>query len=52
MKILPALAVTAILGAGVPASAQDDPRALMLQARAMQRRGGGDNPQGAAALYR
>jgi tetratricopeptide (TPR) repeat protein len=52
MKILPALAVTAILGAGVPVAAQDDPRSLMLQARAMQRRGGGDNPQGAITLYR
>ncbi len=31
---------------------QEDPRALMLQARAMQRRGGGDDPQGAARIYR
>jgi len=54
-------------GAGVPGSgtgapgsgagatgtgAEDDPRALMIQARAMQRRGGGDDPKGAAAIYR
>jgi tetratricopeptide (TPR) repeat protein len=30
----------------------DDPRALMLKARSMQLRGGGDDPKGAAALYR
>lgn len=52
MKILPAFAVTLFLGAGAPALVQEDPRALMLQARAMQRRAGGDNPLGAAAIYR
>lgn len=52
MKILPALAVTMLLGAGLSATAQEDPRYLMIQARAMQRRGGGNNPQGAVALYR
>ncbi|HZU52647.1 MAG TPA: tetratricopeptide repeat protein [Holophagaceae bacterium] len=46
------------LKAPVPASAEsaiahlDDPRALMLKARSMQLRGGGDDPKGAAALYR
>jgi len=49
---LSALSVALLLGAGVPGRGQDDPRALMLQARAMQRRTGGDNPEGAAALYR
>ena len=49
---LPALSVALLLGAGVPGLAQDDPRAMMLQARSMQRRAGGDNPEGAAALYR
>jgi len=41
------------LGAGSSASATDtDARALMLQARSMQRDGGGNDPQAAAALYR
>ena len=53
MKLLPALATTVLLGAGSPPAASDlDPRALMLQARSLQREGGGDNPQGAAAIYR
>ena len=53
MKIIPALAASLLLGAGTPPTPPDaDPRALMLQARAMQRDGGGNNPQGAAALYR
>jgi tetratricopeptide (TPR) repeat protein len=52
MNALSALALTTILGGGVPGLAQEDPRALMLQARALQRRGGGDDPKGAAALYR
>jgi len=52
-KLLPALAATLFLGAGTPpGAAEADPRALMIQARAMQREGGGSNPQGAAALYR
>jgi tetratricopeptide (TPR) repeat protein len=51
-KLLPALAATIILGAGTPPGADVDPRALMLQARTMQRDGGGNNPQAAAALYR
>ena len=46
------LALALVLGTQVPGRAQDDPRALMVQARAMQRRGGGDDPKGAAALYR
>ncbi len=39
---------------GIPAIAQhqEEPRALMFRARAKQRRAGGDNPKGAAALYR
>jgi len=41
----------AILLAAAPASAEDV-RALMLQARALQLRGGGDDPAAAAALYR
>ena len=32
--------------------AEDDPRALMFQARAKQRRTGGEDPEGATALYR
>jgi len=51
-KLLPALTATMLLGAGTPPAAPEDPRALMLQARAMQREGGGSNPEGAAALYR
>ena len=31
---------------------QEDPRAMMLQARAKQRRGGGDDPQGAVQIYK
>ncbi len=30
----------------------EDPRALLLQARSMQRRGGGDDPAGAAQIYK
>ena len=51
-KLLPALAVTLLLGAGLPAATQEDPRFLMLQARALQQVGGGDDPQGAILLYR
>ena len=52
-KIFPALAASLLLGAGTPPPAPDaDPRALMIQARALQPDGGGNNPQGAAALYR
>ena len=43
--------ILAILLAVAPASAEDV-RALMLQARALQLRGGGDDPAAAAALYR
>jgi tetratricopeptide (TPR) repeat protein len=53
LKLLPVLAATLVLGAGTPPGTADaDPRALMIQARSMQRDGGGNNPQGAAALYR
>lgn len=38
--------------AGARASSAEDPRALMLKARAMQLRAGGNDPAGAAALYR
>lgn len=51
-KLLPVLAATMFLGAGTPSVTDADPRALMLQARTLQREGGGNNPQGAAALYR
>jgi tetratricopeptide (TPR) repeat protein len=51
-KLLPALTAAMLLGAGTPPAAPEDPRALMIQARAMQREGGGSNPEGAAALYR
>ena len=50
--MLPALAVTLLLGAGLPAATQEDPRFLMIQARALQQKGGGDDPQGAIILYR
>ncbi|MFZ1614246.1 MAG: tetratricopeptide repeat protein [Holophaga sp.] len=36
----------------LPAQSSDDPRFLILQGRALQRRGGGDDPAGAAALFR
>jgi tetratricopeptide (TPR) repeat protein len=53
MKILPALAAAMFLGAGSPpTAAPDDARALMLQARSLQRESGGSDPQGAVALYR
>jgi len=51
-KLLPAFAATLLLGAGTPAPLDPDPRAMMLQARSMQRDGGGNNPIGAATLYR
>lgn len=51
-KLPHALALAAILGPWTVASAQEDSRALMLQARALQRHGGGNDPRGAAALYR
>jgi tetratricopeptide (TPR) repeat protein len=35
-----------------PGMAQEDPRLLMLHARAKQRRAGGEDPEGAAAMYR
>jgi len=54
MKLLSALTVMLLMGGGLSAAAPgaDDPRFLMLQARALQRRGGGEDPEGAAALYR
>ena len=50
-----ALPIATLLLQSVPILAQapqEDPRAMMLQARAMQRRGGGDDPQGAVQIYR
>ncbi len=44
------LSLTAI--PAVAQATQEDPRALMLQARAKQRRGGGDDPQGAVQIYK
>ncbi|BDU73401.1 tetratricopeptide repeat protein [Mesoterricola silvestris] len=51
-KLLPALALMSLIGTGAPVLADDDPRALMIQARSLQRRDGGNDPKGAAALYR
>lgn len=47
-----AAALLAAGPAGAQAPAPEDPRTLMVQARALQRRGGGDDPSAAAALYR
>ncbi|MBS1784457.1 MAG: tetratricopeptide repeat protein [Acidobacteria bacterium] len=64
LRTLPFLALSAALAAQAPAvkppspnasfaaTRLDDPRALMLKARSMQLRVGGDDPKGAAALYR
>lgn len=38
--------------AAPPVTPREDPRALMMQARACQRRAGGDDPERAEALYR
>lgn len=48
----PALKAPALSGADTAITHLDDPRALMLKARSMQARSGGDDPRGAAALYR
>jgi tetratricopeptide (TPR) repeat protein len=48
----PALKAPAPGGVDSAVTRMDDPRALMLKARSMQLRGGGDDPKGAAALYR
>lgn len=51
-KLLPVLAATLVLGAGTPPPPADqDPRALMIQARILQREGG-SKAQAAAALYK
>jgi Flp pilus assembly protein TadD len=50
--LLPALAAAILLGSGLSAAPPEDVRYLMLKARAMQRSGGGDNPEGAVAIYR
>ncbi|WP_291270978.1 tetratricopeptide repeat protein [Geothrix sp.] len=42
----------ALLAASLYAAPPDDARALMLQARALQLRGGGEDPAAAAALYK
>lgn len=49
--ILAGLLVPALVGAQAP-SQVPDVRALMLKARTLQLRGGGSDPEGAAALYR
>ena len=50
---LPASVLLSLTAIPVLAQApQEDPRALMLQARAKQRRGGGDDPQGAVLIYK
>ncbi|MDE3033849.1 MAG: tetratricopeptide repeat protein, partial [Acidobacteriota bacterium] len=49
--ILAGLLVPALVGAQAPSQAPDV-RALMLKARALQLRGGGSDPEGAAVLYR
>lgn len=41
-----------LLGLAAPAWSQEDARALLLQGRALQRRGGGDDPKGAVAIFR
>ncbi|MBK8726698.1 MAG: tetratricopeptide repeat protein [Holophagaceae bacterium] len=46
------LAAALSLAAATAGGAQEDPRALMVQARSMQRRSGGDDPAGAVVLYR
>lgn len=48
------LPLLVLLSLGLPSIAQiqEDPRALMFHARAKQQRAGGDDPQGAVALYR
>ena len=48
----PALKAPAPGGAATAITRLDDPRALMLKARSMQLRSGGDDPKGAAVLYR
>ncbi|HET8902096.1 MAG TPA: tetratricopeptide repeat protein [Holophagaceae bacterium] len=48
----PAIKAPAPGGVDAAVTRLDDPRALMLKARSMQLRGGGDDPKGAAALYR
>ena len=45
------LAMLLVLAA-LTAPAAEDPRALLLQARALQFRGGGEDPKGAVVLYR
>ncbi|MBL0312530.1 MAG: tetratricopeptide repeat protein [Holophagaceae bacterium] len=55
MRRIAAFPIAILLLQAVPAMAQtvqEDPRALMLQARAKQRRGGGDDPQGAVQIYK
>lgn len=59
LRPLALLSLPALLAAQAPSPAPqpkaaraEDPRALMFQARALQIRSGGDDPKGAAALYR
>ncbi len=41
-----------LLVLGLPLRSQEEARTLFLQGRALQRRGGGDDPKGAVALFR
>lgn len=56
MRRFAAIPIAALLLQSVPVLAQsppqEDPRAMMLQARAKQRRGGGDDPAGAVHIYK
>lgn len=52
IPISAALLLTLSLGAAAPPVPKEDPRALMLQARAFQRKAGGDEPERAEAIYR
>ena len=46
------LAAVLCAAAAPPLPAQEDPRTLMVQARALQQHSGGDDPAGAVAIYR
>lgn len=51
-RLLPTLLSTLLLAAPGTLRADEDPITLMLQARGLQRRNGGDDPDKAVALYR
>jgi tetratricopeptide (TPR) repeat protein len=52
MKSLIVPALLGLAGGSLVAQHSEDPRALILQGRALQRRGGGDNPARAVAIFR